>query len=191
MRSFVSVAALGLVLTTSGLASAQSAGGAPMQSRPPAAQKGPTPAQMAKFQEFQAVKEKLDGIRERAMKSEKLKKKEKALRDRIDAAMVEADPKADKKLARFEKLQKEFEAARAKQDVTAAQRIAGEIQPLMQSLSATREKVMADAKISGALDDFRDAVMAKMTKLDPETPKLIAQAERLSKELQASMRGPG
>lgn len=181
MRISLLTLTLGVALSSSSLAIAQAPGG-PMPK--------PTPEQMAKFKEFQAVKSKLDSIRDTALEDKGLEKQEKALRDRIDAAMVAADPKAKEKREKFEALNAKFEAARAKNDMAAAQKIAAEVRPLLESLDVSRRKVMNDKAVTDAMDAFRSAVMAKMTKVDPETPKLLEKAERLSMELQAGMRPP-
>lgn len=147
-------------------------------------------AKQKQMMELRQVQQKLDGIREEAMAKPALKKQQAALKEQIDEAMVEENPKAEKQIDRFEKLRGEFSEARKDGNQDKAKELAGELQELGQSLQKTQAKVMQREEIKSATESFQKKLVAQMKEVDPETEQLMARARSLSQQLRGGMMMP-
>lgn len=145
-----------------------------------------SPETRARIQEFQTIQQRLDQVREQALKDEKLAKKQEALQTEIETEMKKLDPNAAKNLKRFDELKDQFEAARQSGDSEKARSLVGELQSLTAELREAQTKAMETKKVSAALGAFSDDLFAAMVKIEPEAKEMRARAQILVQELRAA-----
>ncbi len=145
-----------------------------------------SPETRAKIQEVQAIQQKLDALRAKALENGALAKKQAALQTTIETEMKKLDPDAAKNLKRFDELKAEFDSARQSGDQEKARGLVGELQTVTSELRSAHAKAMESKKVSAAVEAFSDDLFAAMVKLEPEAEQMRARAMTLVKELQAS-----
>lgn len=168
-------------------ADARAQGSAP-QVMPPGAAGGQAEMQQ-KMAELEQIKGKLDDIRDQALKDPALQKKREALETALDAAMKAEDPDALKKKAEYEKLIEKLEAARENGNKDKLTELGPRLRELGQSLQATQQKVMQKEAVAEAVNEFQEAMIARMKKVNPKTEQMLDRAEAIAQELQAAMGG--
>ena len=136
--------------------------------------------------EYQQLQERLGHVQQQAMADSTLQQAFTALETRIEEAMVDVDADYPQKRERMSALQQEMTAAQQADDPTAMQRIGEEGNALQMQLEKLQMQVIERDDIAADIAEFRSSVEAKMTEIEPETPRLMARAAEIVATLQAS-----
>lgn len=144
----------------------------------------------ALLMEVQMLQQRLGGIQQQALQEDTaLQQKQEILQERIEKAMIEADPQVETATARLQALQQEAQAAQAAQDTTTLMGLVQEAQQLQERLEVAQESVMEQPEVMGAMEAFRADLLVAMKRVEPETDTLIERFESLVAKLQAAAGG--
>ena len=78
---------------------------------------------------------------------------------------------------------KKAQASGSKEEMTAIQQ---KFQGVSQDLQSVQQKALQNPELVKERDEFNNALIAKMTEIEPKTPDLLAQLQSLSQKLQQS-----
>ncbi len=145
------------------------------------------------FEEFQEKSERFERIHSQAMEeNEDLQEKEAELQEQMNDAVLAADPDFEEGVERLGELQAEMMEAQAEEDQAAAQEIMQEAQALEGRLQQAQAQAMQQPDIQQGMEDFQEALITKMTEIDPEAEELLERLEELSAIIQGGHGGgPG
>lgn len=139
------------------------------------------------LQEAQATQERLQGLQEQALaENEALQEQQAELREMVDAAMREAEPRFDDHIQRMEELEQEALAAQQSQDGERLQDLMAEAQSLSMTLQAAQSRAMQAPGVQEEIEAHQESLLEEMTRLDPETPQLIERLAELGETLRAA-----
>ena len=151
---------------------------------------GPSPEIEAKFQEFQALKMKLDSVRDKAMSKPDIKKKLDAFKGEVETQMKKADPTVAKDLEEFERQRIEFEKARKAGNDMVAMKLSPTLERLAQKLAVAHSKALKVGGLEKKAEAIESMLRTEMNKIDPEVPKMMARIEKVAAELRAAIPTP-
>ena len=152
------------------------------------AQNNPQQNQKAQkiYQQYQEISQQLEGVQKQALEDEKIQKQSEEFTQELKTEMIRQDSSVEGKISRQEKLMEEYKKAQAsgsKEEMTAIQQ---KFQGVSQDLQSVQQKALQNPELVKERDEFNNALIAKMTEIEPKTPDLLAQLQSLSQKLQQS-----
>jgi hypothetical protein len=142
--------------------------------------------------EFAAIQQHLNGLQQQAMQDSVIQSEYAALEAMVEGKMAVADPELAEHRGRLASLQGEMGAAQQAGEDDKLRELLEEGTALQGLLRQVQQDTMAREDVQAAMVAFRDKVLAKMTAIDPEAPKLVERADSLRAQLTAAPMGvPG
>lgn len=143
----------------------------------------PASAQQAQI-EFLTIRQALAEAEQTALQDPALRTAHDTLQTSIQAAMRTADAKHDTKVARLQQLEQELQAgATGEPDMAKLQPLITEAQGLQDELLAIQVKVVESEPLKSDIAKMREQMLAKMTTVNPEVPKLLGRLEALAQSM--------
>lgn len=109
----------------------------------------------------------------RAREAPSVQRAEAALDSAMRSAMARLDPEFANREARTRSLREEVATAREAGDAARLNLLAQEADSLRTYFAGLRERAVLEPEVLAAKQQHEDAMMARMTELDPEAPALI------------------
>lgn len=142
--------------------------------------------------EYDALQQRLNSLQQQAMADTTIQQAYAALEAMVEGKMAVADPELAEHRDRLTELQGEMGAAQQAGEETKLRELLEEGTALQGILRQTQQETMAREDVQAAMMEFREKILAKMTVIDPEAPKLVERANALGAQLSAAAMGmPG
>jgi predicted nucleic acid-binding Zn-ribbon protein len=137
--------------------------------------------------EAQETQERLADIHEKALaESPDLQARQADLQELVDSTMRALEPEFDRFIERLGQLEQEAMAAQQSQDGERLQALMTEAQSVSGRLQAAQAQAMETPEIRDEMEAYEETLIDEMTRVDPETPQLLARMEELAEELEAA-----
>lgn len=137
--------------------------------------------------EAQQTQERLAEIHDQALSdSPDLQARQADLQELVDATMRSLEPNFDQVIQRMGELEQEAMAAQQSQDGERLQALMTEAQALSGRLQAAQAQAMETPEVQDEMEAYEESLIDEMTRVDPETPQLLARMEELAEELEAA-----
>jgi DNA repair exonuclease SbcCD ATPase subunit len=134
--------------------------------------------------EIQEIQQRLGATQQKAMADSSIAQKYADLQQYLEDEMKSADPDFDAKQEKLQSLQADFSAAKQAGDQEKLETIVAEGTALQAELQQLREAMMEKEEVVARAEAFREALTARMTEIDPETPRLIERSTVIVAQLQ-------
>lgn len=141
-------------------------------------------ARQRMLQEFQEIQMQLEQIEQQALQDPELQQQRMQLQELVVEAIHREDPEAEQKMERMEELQDELHEAQEAGEQAEVQALVNELTQIQGSLEEARIRVMQDSQVQREAEEFRQALVAEMREIDPQTDQLLERLEELQMELQ-------
>jgi len=177
-----------LTLAACGSADQEPQGGAESAAPAPQAgmQDGMGPNLPELQNELRTLQTRLNDLRQRVLTDSTTAAEFQQLEAAITAAVNRLDPGASAARARLAELNGELAAAEAAGDQTKMQELLQEGMNLQTTLRSTQNRALSEPELGAQMQTFQDKVVAEMTKLDPETPAMLARATEITEIFQSA-----
>lgn len=155
---------------------------------PPAAAQQPQfpPEVQAMLDELDETQERLEAVQERALSgSESLQSEQVRIQGLLDDALRIVEPEYETLVDRFGQLQQEAAAAQQAEDMAAFQRVLTEAQQVQGRLQEAQVRAFEREEVDTAVTAYREQLVEEMTRIEPDTPKLMERMEELVERLDA------
>ncbi len=139
------------------------------------------------YMEYQQITQRLQSIQQQALADSEIAERGKNFSKKLDSAMVKANPEVKEKIEKRDNIINNFEDAQQKGDKETMLRLQQDFKSISQDLQVNQQKVMENEKLREEGKELNDALVQRMTNIDPEVPQLIARLEVLGKQLQQGM----
>lgn len=140
--------------------------------------------------ELQQIQTQLQPVQQQVMQDPAIQQAQQAIGQRMQSAMLEADPTLPQQMARLQELQGEAQAAQSAQDQERMGAIVAEAQQLEMRLQGVQQQVMQQPEIQAELTDFQSTLEAKMLAVDPEVAPLLDRYKEINQQLIEMLGGP-
>lgn len=151
---------------------------------PPTATIPGTPAELQA--EYAALQQGLGRLQQQALQDSTIAKQVAALEEEVNRRMSAADPEVPGKIDRLDHIQAEVNAAQAAGDSEKIQALVQEGTNLQLELRQLRGRTLAEEEMQPRMEAVRNAVLARMTELDPEAQKRMDRANAIATQLRAT-----
>ncbi len=143
--------------------------------------------------EMQAIYGQLQPIQQQALAEPEFQERQQELNEDVMRAMHDADPEMETTMQRAEGLEQEAMAAQAEGDQERLQALSTEAQQIQRRMQQAQAAALEDDALSGRIEDFERDIRARMVEIDPEAEALMARADEIEAQLEASIpqTGPG
>ena len=139
------------------------------------------------YSEYQQISQRLQSVQQQALADSVLAEKGKNFSRNLDSAMIKDDPSAKEKISKRDKIINGFQEAQKNGDNEKLMKLQQDYKSIIQELQVHQQKAMENEKLQQEGKELNDALVQKMTKIDPQVPQLIARLEVLGKQLQQGM----
>jgi hypothetical protein len=136
--------------------------------------------------EMQYLQTQLAPIEEQALLEPALAQEQEVLGDAVLAAMIEADPTVEPKLARLREIM--LEAHGSMGDDAKIVALAAEAQTLQPAVERAKGAALAKPEIEAMIAAFRKRLCDRMVEIAPEARQMVDRFEELEKMIKTSLR---
>jgi chromosome segregation ATPase len=163
---------------------------------PPAAPPAPPAAQQQEFppevqsmlDELDETQERLETVQSRAIEeNESLQAEQTRIQELVDQALRIVEPEYEALVSRFGQLQQEAAAAQQAEDMAAFQNVLNEAQSLQMRLQEAQAQAFQREEVDTAVTAYRENLVEEMTRIEPDTPRLMERMEELVERLEEIM----
>jgi alkylhydroperoxidase/carboxymuconolactone decarboxylase family protein YurZ len=134
----------------------------------------------------QELPEEVQELLSEAQESPDLQARQADLQELVDSTMRALEPEFDRFIERLGQLEQEAMAAQQSQDGERLQALMTEAQSVSGRLQAAQAQAMETPEIRDEMEAYEETLIDEMTRVDPETPQLLARMEELAEELEAA-----
>lgn len=137
-------------------------------------------------EELTSLQRWLASIEAKAMELPEIQQKKAALEQKVDAALLAADPQFQAKMDRLDALRVQFDEAKAAGDEERVAALLKDARALDDELTRTQVSALAEPSLAAEVTAFREAVRDRMIEIDPEVEPRTARVEKLVARLRSS-----
>lgn len=140
--------------------------------------------------ELQQIQTQLQPVQQQVMQDPAIQQAQQAIGQRMQTAMLEADPTLPQHMTRLQELQGEAQAAQSAQDQERMAAIVAEARQLEMRIQGVQRQVMQQPEMEAELNSFQSTLEEKMLAADPEVAPLIDRYKEINEELIRMLGGP-
>ena len=130
-------------------------------------------------QQFIEVKTELESAQQKALEKESVQKAVEDAEEALKSAMLEEAPQQREPIEEFFEVRSQIATLDEEEVQNGAQDLVQEFTQLSQELNPVMEKAAQTEKVQSARSESRDAILAAMEEINPNTPQLIEKQRQL------------
>lgn len=136
------------------------------------------------YAEYQQISQELQSVQVKAFSDKDISSRSDKFNHELEKEMIKQDATIKGKLKKKDEIIDAFKTAETNGDQNKMTALKQKFQGISKDLQIAQQKAMKNPKLLKDSKIFQDALVAKMTKIEPKTPQLIARLESLGRELQ-------
>jgi hypothetical protein len=136
------------------------------------------------YLEYQLIKQKLQILQQQALLDSGIAQQGARFSNKLDSAMVKQNPSIKEKLKKRDKIIDSFTEAQKNGNEEKMLELQKQLQSVTDELQTHQQVALKDKKLQDEGEKLGEAVVKKMTEIDPQVPDMLARLEILGQKLQ-------